>query len=547
MSKRSDDISAEVAETRLREEREAEAERERKAQSRKDSAQEKGAVIPPEDVYRSLHRNHLGDAELLVRIAQGRYCLERMPSTSGKVILRPYKYVGPHWEEDRAGDLTREIDKVACRYEAEATATEAKVAKGEVVDEEEVKRAREYASSLRKRAFALRGPRHKEVVTFAGTGTGSLGITSDAWDQHPRLLPCANGVIDLATGKLLDGRPDQYLRRHSPVRWEGLNARCDFWEEILEKALCRTRDLVEYFGMVVGYGATGLSNLKDFYCAFGPGGDNGKSVIFETIAQVLGDFAATIPISLLLDDRYGKDEALSLETMRLQGTRFAVTSEAKQAQSFSMTKLKRIVSGGDEITARGLYTDLVTWKPTHTLFLHTNFMPKAEGNDRAFFQRLRVIRFGARFVRDPDEVDEKNNVYPMRPRTWVDAQIEMEKPGILAWIVRNARKYLETCDIQAPDCVLHETSKYQTDQDPSGRFVTACLHMLQQDEKGDQMKTIYEAFRSWCSEEGIPDKSIPSQIWLSRQFASDPRIVKVQERPTTIYNLRVDAAWRPGE
>jgi putative DNA primase/helicase len=340
------------------------------------------------------------------------------------------------------------------------------------------------------------------------------------------------------------------MRRASPIEYHGLAAMADTWERTLSQALCRDEDRIRYFGQVMGYALTWLSNLKELYCAYGPGGDNGKSVIFETIGHVMGEYAGTIPVSLLVDDKYSKGQSggISLEEMKLRGLRCAMTSEAKRDQTFSMAKVKRIVSGGDVITARGLYSDFVSWEPTHTLILHTNFMPRAEGNDLAFMNRLRIILFGARFI--PGDAGEDPNdarhIYRAEPRAILDQRLRAEAPGILAWLVRNAREYLANLRIDAPESVKAQCKSYHREQDLVGKFLESCCEILQPEVKGDQMKTVAGAFKRWLVEsQGWEEKDTLSMRWLSAQFKDRLDIVKVQENPVTIYNILVNADWLP--
>ena len=43
-----------------------------------------------------------------------------------------------------------------------------------------------------------------------------LVITGAEWDTNPWLLGLANGVLDLRTGQLLDGRPEDYIKSQAP-------------------------------------------------------------------------------------------------------------------------------------------------------------------------------------------------------------------------------------------------------------------------------------------------------------------------------------------
>lgn len=502
-------------------------------------------VFSSQEVIDALWDNQVGDARLLIKMAWGRYCYD---NSSGEW----HEFLSHYWQRDCARNVEVLVDQVAERYRVEAARKQAEI-KRNALEGDELRRARKLADDLRKRAFSLRSDaRIRNVLRRATAGIGSLGIAGDEWDQHPTLLPVANGVVDLETGRLSPGRPEQYMSKASPVEFLGLNVEAPKWEEVLNQALCQNEELRDYVDRMIGYSATGLSSFKDFFCAYGPGGDNGKSVIFETLQRVLGHFGETINVSTLLDDGFVRSSAgPSPDILKLRGLRMALTSEAEKGHKFSMSKIKAIVSGGDNITAREPYAKRdVTFPPTHTLILHTNFLPRAKGNDKAFFNRLRVIPFRAQFVLPGADTkpDPENHIYEGIPREVLDRILEAEGPGILAYIIRCAMRFLKDLDLTPPQIVRAETGDYQDEQDLVGRFMRTCCE-VDAEHGGEQMGIIHASFKRFCIElEGYEEtgkKSPPSHIWLARDFKSRPEIRRLQDKPVVKYGLRIRPEWLP--
>jgi len=501
----------------------------------------------PEEIMSALWDNQVGDARLLIKLAWGRYCYD---NACGEW----HEFVQHHWQQDAARNVEVLVDQVAEAYRNESFRNDTRI-KREALEGQALAEARAMSKQLRKRAFTLRSDaRIRSVLHRATAGIGSLGIAGDEWDKHPTLLPVGNGVVDLETGRLVPGRPEQYLRKSSRVDFVGLNEEAPNWENVLNQALCQNEELRDYVDRMVGYAATGLSSFKDFFCAYGPGGDNGKSVIFETLQGVLGSFAETINVSTLLDEGFVRSSAgPSPDILKLRGLRMALTSEAERTHKFSMSKIKTIVSGGDNITAREPYAKRdITFAPTHTLILHTNFLPKAKGNDKAFFNRLRVIPFRAQFVLPGSETkpDPSKHIYEGISREVLDRTLAIEAPGILAYVVRCAMRFLRELDLTPPAIVRAETGDYQEDQDLVGRFLRSCCEITSEN-GGEQMGVIHASFKRFCIEaEGYEEKgkkSPPSHIWLARDFKTRPEIQRLQDKPVVKYGLSIYPEWLPEE
>lgn len=528
----------------IRREVEAAAERERLAAEAAGAGKEPekpkgvaGTDITAEEIEEAHGLNQVGDARLLVRLLDGKYCYDNTECL-------PYRYNCTHWYQDENLDYKRAMFGVADLYSNRAAAY------GKLYKETEDKAYQQKRDNYNKRAGQCRSlNRMNAVWSIATSGDGSLGISGDAWNTHPTLFPCANGVIDLENGKKHPGRPDQYFNQASPLEYHGLNADAELWDDILEKALCRNKDLIDFFEIFAGFAATGLQT-KQFFCALGPGGDNGKSVIFETMGRALGGFAGTIPVELLLEQKFSKSaDGPSPGILKLRGLRLAVTSEAQRSHRFSLAKVKQLTAGGDELEARGLYgKKAIEFNQTHSLVLHSNYMPQAVGNDSAFYNRLRVLKFGAKFIPPGDGPEDPGaNIWHQIPRVKLDKGLAAIGPGILAWFVRGAIRALKLGDMPtAPDCVLKETSDYREENDLVGQWINACCE--REPEAKEQMKDIHAAFARWCVEAlNIHKDRVMSMKSLAADFKQRPEIEKIEGRVIHYRGLRIRNEWREGE
>ncbi len=493
--------------------------------------------ITVSDVESAFRFNELGDAFLAIRLMRGKFCYDH-------VLEKPFRFNCTHWFRDKNCSWRKALFEVSDLYAMRAQYYWDQA--NQSGEKEDAKRAEAWS----KRVNACRKmSRIRDIWSGATSGDGSLGISGDEWNKTPTLLPCLNAVIDLETGKPIPPDPKQYFNKAATAAFNGLHEEAPFWMETIHKALRYQPDLIDYFEHLVGFAATGIQT-KDFICAYGPKGNNGKSVIFEWLLKILGDFAGTIKVEMLLEGSLMRSpDGPSPAVLKLRGLRMACTSEASDKHRFNMAKIKGLCSGGDRMEARGINaSDIVEFVPECTLILHSNALPKASGNDEAFYRRLKVLKFDARFIK-PEEgpEDPGNHIYHEISRQEVDRRLAAEAPGILAWVVRCAMKALRRGDMPpAPKCVLLETNQYRNEQDLVGHFLRECTDPDPLNQ--EQMKDIYLAFRNWCrKEQMIPDKVIMSQNKLGSDLKQRPGLERFQSNKTFYKGLRIKPECRVSE
>jgi len=93
------------------------------------------------------------------------------------------------------------------------------------------------------------------------------------------------------------------------------------------------------------------------------------------------------------------------EKIKLMNKRFAFLSEPEDGEKINIGLLKEL-TGSEEIVARGLYQEAMSFVMEAKLFLACNELPEIKGEDTALWRRIRVIDFPSRFVDDPKEQGE---------------------------------------------------------------------------------------------------------------------------------------------
>ena len=385
----------------------------------------------------------------------------------------------------------------------------------------EISVAGESKKALERRVSKLRGQRGAQNCAYwAHIIDNPLAISGDELDQHPYLLPCANGVVHLETGESRPGRANDWLSKGLSIDYTGFNTPCPEWEKFLHTS-CPDDEVVDFMQELFGYSSSGLT-LEQFIAVFGGKGRNGKGVLFEMLEQVLGPMYWTVQSELLLDSKNARSSAgASPDILALRGRRIAAASETDQGRRISAARVKEL-TGSDTLNGRLLYDKADTnFRPTHKLFLRTNDVPAGLTKDFALRERLIYIRFPYMFVDDPlaKAKSDPNNAdyYRLKDRGLKDRLIQ-ERSGILSWLVRGYAKWQKRGKLLIPESCLQAAKKLEEDEDLIGQFISSCCAQAPVSHK-ESFKHIYGAFAEWLLEtQATRKEDVQSGKWFGKEL-----------------------------
>ena len=474
-----------------------------------------GLPIPkPDFVERCLYANELGDGLLFSYLFKGRHAYV---GQADEWIW----WSGHHWSVDliEKGHRARaDVEHVAQAYYTTGAHFDrlAKDAERDG-DKESAGRLKAKAEKMKARAARLRTETgRKRCLEFAKTNLESpLAIAGDEIDRDPWSLPMANGVVDLRTGEIRPGRPDDWLVKSSPVEWQGIDAPCPHWEHFVTEIMGDDPGMASFLQRAFGYGVTGLAREHIFLVLFGRG-RNGKSIMTEVIQTALGGkhaattLAGPVQSEMLLDQGKNRNAAgPSPDIMSLRGLRMAFASETDEGQRFSSTRVKWF-SGGDTLIGRYPHDKRnISFEPTHLLVLLTNHKPHAPASDFAFWERLLLVDFPLSFV---DRKPQNENERPMDKG--LKDRLLQELPGIAAWLVRGCLEW-QRVGIAPPAKVREATSEYRRDEDLLADFVDECCDLQQegQPEIRSKASDLYDAFCAWFKRNVSAKKTISQKAF----------------------------------
>jgi putative DNA primase/helicase len=431
-------------------------------------------VVPPADpepldddfIYRCAQNKDIGHGMLYAALNKDRKVYNHQAGCW--MIWR-----GHHWDFDLTEGANIDVEDLVDQYMGlrDRIADQKKRAEEDGANQshldflegkrETLLKACRYLHSINGVTNCLKGARaNREAIAIAG----------DEIDREPWLLPVANGVLDLRSGLLKPGVPGDYLVLASPVEWRGIDEPCPTWEAALLAIMNDDPEMVAYLRRLFGYAITGQTYEHVFVVLFGDEGRNGKDTMTGTLEKVLGPLVGTVPAEMLLDQKGARSSAgPSPDIMQLRGLRMALASETDKDARFSPSRVKWL-SGGGSLTGRYPHDKrLVTFEPTHQLFLLTNEKPYANADDMAFWTRLHLVDFAVRFVKG---TPTKPNERPVDLR--MKEKLQAEYPGILAWLVRGCLEWQQQ-GLNPPAKVLEATNEYRSDEDLMQQFFVECL------------------------------------------------------------------------
>jgi len=431
-----------------------------------------------------LNANEFGDGMLFKELYRGKFLFN-------KAMACWMIWNGHHWEIDYMDAALAAVEGVVAEYQKEFNRVDIEIKK---MDKEDPGLA--YLKSTRKfiksRINALRGKaRRQNCIMFAHTTDDSIAIHGDEIDNQPWLLPCPNGVVDLKTGVFRDGRPEDYLLKACRVEWDGIDAARDEWEAALMQIYDDDADVVGFMQRLCGCALVGAVIEHIFAVLIGKRGRNGKGSIFMgMLLHVLGQLAAPItPEMLLAQSIKGSSSGPTPDIMSLRGLRFAFATETDEHARFSAARVKWF-SGGEELTGRNPHDKYTTtFKPTHTLFLLTNYEPHAPADDDAFWERILQIPHNISFVnREPKEPHER------QADLYLSDKLKAQESGILAWVVEGCLLWQKQ-GLDPPAAILNAKIKYRRREDILMDFIDGCCVLDPETTTGSShLFTVFEAW-----------------------------------------------------
>ena len=394
---------------------------------------------------------------------------------------------GVRWASDENGEIKRRADKML-----------ADMAK----DLKEMQDDPAY-NAYKKHLSRSRSHRGKEGFIAEARHLEGVPVLPSEMDRAGNAFNVRNCLISLKTGRTAEHDKKYMISKLAPVTYDE-NAKCPRWDRFIEEITCGDKSLQLYLQRMIGYCMTAYTKEQCMFFLYG-NGSNGKSVFVDTIAYMLGEYAASCqPETVMMRDRNNTARG---DLARLKGARMVVTSEPNDGCRLDEGIVKQMTGGTEnKLTARFLYGREFEFAPEFKVIMSTNYKPVIKGTDNGIWRRVRLIPFTAEFTkenRDP-QLTEK---------------LRRELPGILNWAIAGAVGW---CKEGLPPCAIIDEAgqEYRSEMDRVQQFLDDCTE--RSDSGSTQASTLYKCYRAWCSEQGdrFPISSNKFCSELKRRYKS---------------------------
>ena len=389
-----------------------------------------------------------------------------------------------------AKDVTREIDR-----RAEETAR-AILAEAHGAEDGELRKAIG--------VWALKSQSDLRVQAMVKRARHRVAATLDQFDTEPMLFNCKTGTIDLTTGVLRPHRREDMLTMICPVEYDP-GATCPRWDRFLAEIMAGDDGMMGYLQRLAGYFLTG--NIEEQVLPiFHGGGANGKTVLTDTLAGIIGPYAYKAPAGMLTVKH--RDEH-PCEIAALMGKRLVVASETEEGRKLRVQLVKEL-TGDQTLTGRFMRQDYFSFRRTHATILVTNNKPLIAEQSHAAWRRLQLVPFT---VTIPEARQDKD----------LAKKLKGDWPGILAWAVRGCLDW-QAKGLRPPERVEAATAAYRAEEDQVAAFLADCC--TQAPGYRTAKNVLRAAYDQWCKAAGEEPMDNRTFTQRMRAHGFEDKVVK---------------------
>jgi len=320
--------------------------------------------------------------------------------------------------------------------------------------------------------------RHNAILTVAKTELPMI-INPAMLDADPMLLNVANGVVVLTTGQLRSVERRDMVSKMAGIMFDP-DARCPLWERCLDDWFQGDAEMIAYVRRCVGYVLTGLNREQVFFLLTGVG-RNGKSVFLKIIRALVDEYAVAVSRKVMLASGPVSGSGPTPEVVALMGARLGTFSENDKAAAFNVETIKGI-SGDDRMEGRLCRENQVEFDLLLKLMIATNYLPRFDGADYAFAQRIHLWKFDHIIPEDQRDHD-------------LVPKLMAELPGILNWAIAGCLEW-QSMKLAPPKKVMEARDKYAAEMDRVGCFLSE--HCTKKVTGKVKRSRLYELYRNWC-------------------------------------------------
>ena len=326
-------------------------------------------------------------------------------------------------------------------------------------------------------------------------------------DENYDLICFNNGVFDLKTHELREGKPEDYISMCTNVNYvpydinnNAIKKVEQFFDDIQPDP-----ELKHYLQGLLCLSLSGHQKEQLFPIWTGTGA-NGKGRTLKLALDSFGDYATTLNVSFLTQKK-SSSSAANPELAKTKGKRLCVFQEPENTDKIYVGNMKSLC-GGDKIEARKLYSDPFEFYPQFKMVLACNKLPTMPSNDGGTWRRIRVIPFNIKFVMEPKNENEKkinNNI---------DEELPKLKEAFMSILINRYKEYL-LCGLKEPNVIIEQTKLYQTNSDMYAEYMNDRIKITSNYDDVLTEKDLFLDFKHWLAQDKISRDKIDKTQFIN--------------------------------
>ena len=411
-----------------------------------------------------------------------------------------YEYNGNQWEMSESGiGLQKKISNQILNIFCESGGEIYKEMGIDVKSNQSLYLAKQ--KELNKQIISLKNASYKSNIMKEANEVFYDGSFKNKLDINAYLIGFKNGVYDLQLNKFRKGRPDDYISKCMPIKYNANYKHTD--KEVLEvydflEKVFPNKAIREYFLDQSSDVFEGGNKHKILVFWTGEG-DNGKSVTQTIIEKMLGPYAIKFSTTLVTGKKIAAGAAGPEIARSGGGVRWAVIEEPDQDEELNTGMLKSI-TGSDSQYARDLFqkgSDTREFTPLFKTTFICNKLPAIKKADKAFWNRTKIIPFESTFVRPGEPCPETYEEQLRQKRFPMDIEFNKKIPKLLepfAWVLLEHRKSIQGKGRIEPEEVREAINRYKKQNDIYRQFYDESIIKAEQ---FVSVNELYEKFVGW--------------------------------------------------
>jgi len=343
-------------------------------------------------------------------------------------------------------------------------------------------------------------------------------------DTNRYLMCFTNGVVDIKNRIFRPGYPQDYITKCTNIPYIELDTIRDAMQMAeIEQFMHQLFPVDELYHYMWDHLSSVLigENINQVFNIYRGSGSNGKSMLSDLMTMTLGEYAGTVPITLVTEKRVGQGQTSS-EIMQLKGVRYAVMQEPTKDSCKLNEGVMKNLTGDSTLQARELYCKSETFQIQFHLVVCTNTLFEINSNDDGTWRRICIVDFLSKFV-DPGTSLPKEDAPYQFPK---DKNLKEKLPkmarvfaSMLVKRVFESQGKVEICDM-----VRASSDRYRQGQDHIAAFVSEMVG--HKEGKRIAKRELMEQFKLWFQDQQggrKAPKGVELHEFMDRKFGKARR------------------------